>query len=220
MLAGTRPYNGASPAEQLALQREPPAAIEGPEALTTLVASALDPIPDRRPTAVQVGRSLTAWLDGRADTETSTTVVPVAAPVVAAPTAVPASVPAAAHPLASVSRRAPARVVAVAAVLIVAVALGSLALYGLASAPGLGDGATFVPDAVVPATNEATAPPAVPAEQAGVDANRPTVNRSGGNRPDRQRAGDRDDEGKGEGKGKGKKKNHDKDNDRKERGDD
>ncbi|MGI8929294.1 MAG: serine/threonine-protein kinase [Candidatus Limnocylindrales bacterium] len=85
MLAGSRPYDGRSPAEQLELQQRPPAAIEAPAALATLAMGALDPRPESRPSAAQFGRSLRAWLDGRSDAESATTTLPVTpVPAVAA----------------------------------------------------------------------------------------------------------------------------------------
>jgi serine/threonine protein kinase len=77
MLAGSRPYEGTSPAGQLELQQQPPATIEGADpALVAMALAALDPLPDRRPTAAQFGRSLRAWLDGR-ETEAATSTVAV-----------------------------------------------------------------------------------------------------------------------------------------------
>ena len=78
MLSGSRPYDGRSPAEQLELQQRPPAAINAPAALATLAMGALDARPESRPSAAQFGRSLRAWLDGRADAESATTTLPIA----------------------------------------------------------------------------------------------------------------------------------------------
>jgi serine/threonine protein kinase len=79
MLSGTRPYNGKSPTEQLHLQQSPPPPIAAPTAIAALMFAALDPVPERRPSAAQLGRSLWAWLDGRIDTDAPTALVAAAA---------------------------------------------------------------------------------------------------------------------------------------------
>ena len=84
MLSGRRPFGGRSPSEQLALQAEPPAPMDAPAALTQVVLSALDPVPERRPDATQVGRALGAWLDNRTETEAPTAPVALVAPSSAA----------------------------------------------------------------------------------------------------------------------------------------
>jgi serine/threonine protein kinase len=84
MVAGRRPFAGHSPSEQLALQAEPPMAFTAPAALTQVVMAMLDPVPDRRPDATQVGRAFRAWLDDRTETD---------APTAAAPSSPPASRP-------------------------------------------------------------------------------------------------------------------------------
>jgi serine/threonine protein kinase len=91
MLAGSRPFHGRSPSEQLALQAEPPMAPDGPAALTQVAMSALDPVPERRPDATQVGRALGAWLDGRTETDAPTAPVAVVAPLRPEPRVRPAT---------------------------------------------------------------------------------------------------------------------------------
>ncbi len=78
MLSGARPYDGRSPAEQLELQQRPPAPVQAPVALAALTMGALDAQPERRPSAAQFGRTLRAWLDGRADADAATTTLPIA----------------------------------------------------------------------------------------------------------------------------------------------
>ena len=88
MLSGTRPFNGKSPAEQLQLQQTPPPPMAAPAAITALILAALDPSPERRPSAEQLGRSLRAWLDGRTDTDAPTALV-AAAPAAVSSAALP-----------------------------------------------------------------------------------------------------------------------------------
>jgi serine/threonine-protein kinase len=91
MLSGRRPFHGRSPSEQLALQSEPPPALTAPSAVTRVVAACLEPIPDRRPDAPQVGRALRAWLDGREETEAATEPIAAVAPLRPAPRFRPAT---------------------------------------------------------------------------------------------------------------------------------
>ena len=91
MLAGRRPFGARSPSEQLALQAEPPPPIDTPVALTQVVLAALDPVPERRPDATQVGRALGAWLDNRTETEAPTAPVALVAPQSSAPRFKPAT---------------------------------------------------------------------------------------------------------------------------------
>jgi hypothetical protein len=85
-LSGRRPYPGRSPDEQLALQQQPVAEIDGaPEALAALILEALDVRPERRPSAAQFARALRGWLDGRTEAEEATAVIAAAAPPVIRP---------------------------------------------------------------------------------------------------------------------------------------
>ena len=91
MLSGRRPFHGRSPSEQLVLQSEPPVALDAPSSVTHVVTACLDPIPDRRPDATQVGRALRAWLDQREETEAATEPVAAVAPLRPAPRFRPAT---------------------------------------------------------------------------------------------------------------------------------
>lgn len=129
MLTGQRPYAGGSPAEQLELQQEPPSELTGPPALVALVLSALDPVPEHRPTAAQLGRSLRGWLDGRLETDAATTAVPIVEP---APRPAPARTPLA----------------GMAAVLLGGVVIGAMTLYAFGGvAEILADASTAGPEA-------------------------------------------------------------------------
>ena len=85
MLAGSRPFRAASPLELAIEQHVAPARIERqPPELVHQVMTALAVAPADRPSAIQFARSLRGWLDGRADANEQTTVVP-AGPAAAAP---------------------------------------------------------------------------------------------------------------------------------------
>jgi serine/threonine protein kinase len=80
MLAGHRPYAGASPAEQLALQTRQPEPITAPAALADLAGEMLDPVPINRPTAHEVVGSLRAWIETGVDSEGETAAYVMTAP--------------------------------------------------------------------------------------------------------------------------------------------
>jgi len=166
MLTGERPFNGGSPSEQLQLQQHAPREMSAvPPALATLTIDALDPVPGRRPTAAQLGRALTAWLEGRSETEAPTQQVPVAALAgvaavgsAAAPAADGAR-PAVAAPVDQSRRRRALNAAAFVAVSLAVAALAAL-LLGANLSPAGTSGLPTAPAAALVAPASPTAPPA------------------------------------------------------------
>jgi serine/threonine protein kinase len=159
MLAGARPFDGKSPAEQLQLQHGQPARLEAPAALTALVGQAMDPLPERRPSAAQMGRSLSAWLDGRFETDAPTEAVPVAAAVLPVPGV-------GSNGSGNLGRTWRSRAASVALLLVASFAVAALALAALGG-PGSDPGAALLPgDSATPEVTQSplvspTASPAV-----------------------------------------------------------
>jgi len=164
MLTGERPFNGASPSEQLQLQQQAPREMSAvPPALATLTMDALDPVPGQRPTAAQLGRALTAWLEGRAETEAPTQQVPVAAVAgVAAVGSVPAAAAAGTAVSAPIDQSRRRRGLNAAAFVAVSLAVAALAalVLGANLSPAETAGPATAPAAALIAPASPTAPPA------------------------------------------------------------
>ena len=192
MLAGVRPFNGLSPAEQLQVQHEALPALVAPAALTALVAAMLSPLPAERPSAEQVGRSLRGWLDGRYEAEAVT--APVVVPVAA-----------------TTSRRLP-RLVGAGLALVILLLLGAVTLAGFVSTPAaVGPTGQPTPPAVAIVPAPSPTPTRTPRNPPpAVAANRPTETRSGTNRPTPPKADKKEGGHKKHGHGhhKGKKGGH------------
>ena len=183
MLSGRRPFAGRSPSEQLALQADPPAPLDAPAALMQAVAGMLDPIPDQRPDATQIGRALRAWLDEREETDAATEPLAAVAPLRRPP------------------RFRPATVAGVSVLGIALLIVAGLSLGGVGSTPGDGAQPTDVPVAVAPSSSH------VPSATSGPPVSEPVPSPARGDQ-----ANPGDDEGNGGGRhrgnGNGKDKDH------------